>query len=113
MNDRAYPMFRLSRDIDIRFLPQIGIMSCGYKHLVRAFGQPTFSIENNDTFEGTEQCAWNIQFENGLTATIAEERGFGKSEQHYERCTSWKVNGRDNRTYEWIKEIIRDSNPNG
>lgn len=113
MNEKSYPMFRTSRDIETRFAPQLGIMSCGYNHLVRAFGQPTFSVENNDTFEGTEQCAWHIQFANGLTATIAEERGFGKAEQNYHQSTSWKVNGRDGKTYEWIKQIIRDANPNG
>lgn len=113
MENKPYPMFRTSKDIDIRFAPQVGIMSCGYGHLVRAFGQPTFSIENNDIFEGTEQCAWNIQFENGLAVSIAEERGFGLSEQHYERSTKWKVNSRDERVYEWVKQIIRDANPNG
>jgi hypothetical protein len=112
MSEKTYPQFRTSKDIDIRFAPQVGVMSCGYNHLVRAFGIPTFSVDNNDTFEGTEQCAWNVQFENGLTVCIAEERGFGKAEQHYERATSWKVNSRDERTYNWIKQIIRDSNPN-
>lgn len=113
MSDKSYPMFRTSRDIEVRFAPQIGVMSCGYNHIIRAFGQPTFSVDNNDTFEGTEQCAWHIQFENGSTVVISEERGFGKAEQHYERANSWKVNGRDERTYNWVKEIIRDSNPNG
>ncbi len=113
MSDKSYPMFRTSRDIEVRFAPQIGIMSCGYSHLVRAFGQPTFSVENNDTFEGTEQCAWHIQFENGSTVVVSEDRGFGKSEQHYERATTWKVNGRDERTYNWVKEVLRDANPNG
>ena len=42
MSQKSYPMFRTSRDIEIRFAPQIGVMSCGYNHLVRAFGQPIF-----------------------------------------------------------------------
>ena len=113
MNDRTHPMFRTSKNLDIRFAPQMGIISCDYQHLVRAFGQPTFSTDNNDTFEGTEQCAWNIEFQGGSTVSIAENRGFGKGEQNYQECKSWKINSRDERTYNWVKQIIRESNPNG
>jgi hypothetical protein len=99
MSEKTYPPFRTSKEIDVRFAPQ--------------FGQPTFSTDNNDTFEGTEQCAWNIQFQNGSAVVISENRGFGASDSHYEKSTSWKVNSRDTNTYTWIKEAIRDSNPNG
>lgn len=110
--EKNYPRFRTSRELDVRFAPQLGIMQCGYNHIVRAFGQPTFSVENNDTFEGTEQCAWHIEFENGNTAVIAEERGFGDRDHNVKDTTAWKVNSRSPHMYEWIKQIIRDSNPN-
>lgn len=113
MSEKNYPPFRMSKEIDIRFAPQVGIMNCGYQHLVRTFGQPTFSTENNDTFEGTEQCAWHIQFQNGSTVVISENRGFGASESPFHQSTSWKVNTRDTTAYNWIKEAIRDANPNG
>lgn len=113
MSDKLYPPFRTSRDIDVRFAPQVGIIGCTYQHLVRTFGQPTFSTENNDTFEGTEQCSWHVQFQNGAMATIAENRGFGMSDSHFEKTTSWKINSRDTNVYNWIKDAIRDSNPNG
>lgn len=113
MNEKNYPAYRNTKEVDVRFAPQLGTISCGYHHLVRAFGQPTFSTDNNDTFEGTEQCAWNIQFQNGSAVVIAENRGFGSSDLHYEKSTSWKVNSRDTTTYNWIKEAIRDANPNG
>jgi len=113
MSEKKYPPFRTSKEIDVRFAPQLGIISCGYHHLVRTFGQPTFSADNNDTFEGTEQCAWNIQFQNGSGVVISENRGFGISDSHYEKSKSWKVNSRDTNTYTWIKEAIRDANPNG
>jgi hypothetical protein len=113
MSEKTYPPFRTSKEIDVRFAPQLGIISCGYNHLVRTFGQPTFSTDNNDTFEGTEQCSWNVQFQNGSAVVISENRGFGMSDSHYEKSTSWKVNSRDTNTYNWIKEAIRDANPNG
>jgi hypothetical protein len=113
MTDRQYPAFRTTKELDVRFAPQIGTISCGYHHIVRTFGQPTFSIENNDTFEGTEQCSWQIQFQNGSTAVLAENKGFGSGDQHYEKNNSWKINSRDEDTIEWIKQAIRDSNPNG
>lgn len=113
MTEKKYPPFRTSKDIEVRFAPQIGIISCGYHHLIRAFGQPTLSVENNDTFEGTEQCSWNIQFQNGSTVVISENRGFGMQDSHFEKSTSWKVNSRDTTVYNWIKEAIRDANPNG
>ena len=113
MSERQYPKFRTSKNIEMKFVPQVGVMSCEYRHILNTFGQPTFSSDNNDTFEGTEQCAWNIQFQNGSAVVIAENRGFGSSDSHYEKSTSWKVNSRDTNTYTWIKEAIRDSNPNG
>lgn len=111
--ERNYPKFRNTREAENRFAPQVGVMECGYHHLVRTFGQPTFSAENNDTFEGTEQCSWQIQFENGDVVTISEERGFGDREHDVKNTKKWKVNTRTPRSYDWIKEAIRDSNPNG
>jgi hypothetical protein len=113
MSDKNYPPYRTTKEIDVRFAPQLGVIACSYQHLVRTFGQPTFSTENNDTFEGTEQCAWQVQFQNGSSVIIAENRGFGTSENHFHAAKSWKVNSRDEKTYNWIKEAIRDANPNG
>jgi hypothetical protein len=113
MNEKTYPPYRNTKNIDVRFASHLGNISCGYQHLVRAFGIPTFSVDNNDTFEGTEQCLWQIEFQNGTTAIVAENRGFGSSENHYEKSTSWKVNSRDTNAFNWIKSAIRDANPNG
>lgn len=113
MTEKNYPKFRSIRELELRFAPQIAIMECGYHHLTRTFGQPTFSAANNDTFEGTEQCAWQIQFESGEVVRIAEERGFGDREHNPMQTTRWKVNSASSRGYDWIKEAIRDANPNG
>lgn len=110
-SDRKYPKFRTNKDLDVRFAPQVGVMSCGYNHIVNTFGQPNLSAGNNDTFEGTEQCAWIVEFETGESARIAEERGFGDREHDYTNSKTWKVNTRSSRTYDWIKEAIRDANP--
>lgn len=113
MLDKQYPKFRNTKQVELRFSPQIGIMECGYSHIVRAFGQPTFSAGNNDVFDGTEQCAWIIQFETGEVVRIAEERGFGDREHDYTETKRWKVNSVTSRAYDWIKQAIRDANPNG
>lgn len=113
MSNRKYPKFRSNKELELRFAPQVAIMECGYNHIVRTFGQPTFSAGNNDVFDGTEQCAWQIQFETGEVVRIAEERGFGDKEHDYTQSTRWKVNSASTRAYEWIKQAIRDSNPRG
>lgn len=113
MATKEYPRYRTSKELEIRFAPQVGVMSCGYNHLVRTFGQPTFSSGNNDTFEGTEQCAWHVQFENGDLVRIAEERGFGDREHDYTQSKAWRVNTHAPRAYAWVKEAIRDANPKG
>jgi hypothetical protein len=113
MSDRQYPKFRTSKDIQMKFVPQVGVMSCEYRHIVNTFGQPTFSSDNNDTFEGTEQCVWHIQFETGETISVSEERGFGDREHDYKKSKSWRVNTHSKNAYEWVKQAIRDANPNG
>jgi hypothetical protein len=113
MSDRKYPRFRTTKNLELKFSPQVGVMSCSYEHIVRTFGQPSLSADNNDQFDGTEQCAWIIQFESGESASIAEERGFGDRDHDYKKSTTWKVNTRTPRVYDWIKEAIRDANPNG
>lgn len=113
MENRSYPKYRTSKDFQIKFAPQVGVMSCSYIHLVKTFGQPSLSADNSDTFEGTEQCAWLIQFESGDLVSISEERGFGDREHDYRHSQTWKVNTHSPRVYEWIKQAIRDSNPNG
>jgi len=113
MSNKKYPKFRNTREIEFRFSPQIAVMECGYNHIVRTFGQPTFSAGNNDVFDGTEQCAWQIQFETGENVRIAEERGFGDKDHDYMKTTRWKINSASNRAYDWVKEAIRDANPNG
>jgi hypothetical protein len=111
--EKSYPKYRTSKELQMKFAPQVAVMSCGYNHIARTFGQPTLSAGNNDTFEGTEQCAWLIQFESGDTISIAEERGFGDREHDYTHTKTWKVNTRSQRAYEWVKQAIRDANPNG
>ncbi len=111
--EKQYPRYRNSKDLDLRFTPQISVMDCAYRHIVNAFGQPTFSSDNNDTFEGTEQCSWQIQFETGELVLISEERGFGDREHDYKTSKSWKVNTHSKNAYEWVKQAIRDANPNG
>jgi len=64
--------------------PQVGVIECEHRHLVKAFGQPSFSVANGDDFDGIETCAWHIEFERGQTVRISG-----------------------------IKEKIRDANPNG
>lgn len=113
MENRKYPKYRTTKNLDLKFSPQIAVMECGYNHIVRTFGQPTFSANNNDTFDGTEQCAWVVQFETGEVVRVAEERGFGDKEHDYTKSTRWKVNSATTRAYEWLKEAIRDANPNG
>lgn len=111
--EKSYPAYRTNKNIDNRFAPQLGVIQCAYNHLVRTFGQPTLSADNNDTFDGTEQCAWLIEFENGNMVTVSEEKGFGDREHDYKKSDTWKINSRSPHTYEWIKQAIRDSNPNG
>lgn len=106
-----YPKHRTNKDLEVRFAPHQGNLGCNYGHVKQAFGNPTVSVDNNDSFEGTETCAWYIQFESGETAILAENREFGNQEDSYELAKSWKVNSRFPRTYEWIKQIIRDANP--
>lgn len=112
MSTENYPKYRVSKDIEVKFAPPQGKINCSFHQIVRAFGRPPLSVDNNDSFEGTEQCQWNIQFETGHRAIIAESRAFGNTEQHYEKTTNWKVNSLEPRVFEWIKQIIRDSNPN-
>lgn len=112
-NERNYPKFRNTRTVENRFAPQVAVMECTYTHLIKTFGRPTFSAENNDTFEGTEQCSWQIQFESGEIVTISEERGFGDRDHDIKNTTRWKVNSRSTQSYDWIKAAIRDSNPKG
>lgn len=110
---KEYPRYRTSKDLNLKFTPQISVMECAFRHIVKAFGQPTFSTDNNDQFEGTEQCAWQIEFETGDLVLISEERGFGDREHDYRSSKTWKVNTHSQRAYGWVKEIIRDANPNG
>lgn len=113
MAEPTYPAFRTGKDVEARFAPNVGVLSCNFNHILRAFGRPNFSVDNNDSFEGTEQCAWHIQFQTGHTAILSENREFGNLEDSYELSKTWKVNTRHPQTYEWIKQIIRDANPNG
>jgi hypothetical protein len=111
--EKSFPKYRTSKELDLRFAPQVAVMECGYHHIVRTFGQPTFSASNNDSFEGTEQCSWYIQFETGDQVSIAEERGFGDRDHDVTKTTTWKINTRSSNTYEWVKQAIRSANPNG
>lgn len=107
-----YPKYRLGKSVEVKMTPQSGIMKCNYKHLVRAFGQPTFSTESGDEFDGVEKVAWHIQFETGHVAKISDVRPFGIHDMDFKTVSEWKVNSHNTEVYEWIKDIIRDANPN-
>ena len=107
-----YPRHRTSKDIEVKMAPQIGVMECEYRHLVRAFGNPNLSTDFGDDFDGVEKCAWHIQFETGHVAKICDVRPFGIHDIDYRTVKEWRVNAHDERAYEWIKERIRDANPN-
>lgn len=115
MNDETvaeeFPKFRLGKDIESRYAPLVGTLACSFKQMSRAFGRPTFSAENNDFFDGSEKCAWHIEFETGHTAVIAENRPFGDSDYPFEKANEWKINSRHGDTINWIKSILRYANP--
>ena len=107
-----YPKHRMGKGIVIKLAPQVGVMNCAYRHLVKAFGNPNFSVDNGDEFDGVENVAWHIEFESGEVARISDVRPFGKSEISYKDIVEWKVNAHSENAYNWIKEKIRDANPN-
>lgn len=113
MENKKYPPYRAGKSIVIKMIPQIGIIECQYKHLVRAFGQPTFSRDAGDEFDGVERMAWHIQFQSGEVVRICDVRAFGSMEDEPTRVNNWRVNTVSQNAYEWIKEAIRESNPNG
>lgn len=108
-----YPRHRVSKDVQVRMAPQIGVIECQHRHLIKAFGQPSFSIVNGDDFDGIETCAWHIEFESGETVRISDVKPFGISDIDYKTVNNWKVNTHSSKAYEWIKEKIRDANPDG
>ena len=108
-----YPKHRLGKTIEVKMAPQVGIMSCQYRHILKAFGQPTFSTESGDEFDGVEKVAWHIQFETGHVAKISDVRPFGVHDIDYRTVNEWRVNAHDETVYDWIKNKIRDANPNG
>lgn len=107
-----YPKHRMGKDIIIKLAPQVGVMNCKYRHLVKSFGNPTFSIDNGDEFDGIEKIAWHIEFESGEVARISDVRPFGRNELDYRDVDEWRVNAHSDKVYVWIKEKIRDANPN-
>lgn len=113
MENKSYPPFRTGKDVTIKMTPQMGIIECSYKHLVRTFGQPTYSRDAGDEFDGVERVSWHIQFQSGEVVRLCDVRQFGSMEDEPSRTTNWRVNTHTNNAYEWIKEAIRDSNPNG
>lgn len=108
---KKYPAYRMGKDIEVKMTPQIAVMECGYNHIVKAFGQPTFSHDAGDDFDGIEHYAWHIQFETGEKVRVCDIRTFGVEEASG-TINQWRVNTHSIRAYEWLKEIIRDANPN-
>jgi hypothetical protein len=66
MEEKQYPRFMVSKNVEIKMTPQMGIIECNYRHLVNAFGQPSYSKDSGDEFDGVERVAWHIQFETVL-----------------------------------------------
>ena len=108
-----YPRHRVSKQVQIKMAPQIGIIECEHRHLIKAFGNPSFSIVNGDDFDGIETCAWHIEFESGEIARISDIKPFGITGVDYKTINKWKINAHSSKANEWIKEKIRDSNPGG
>ena len=108
-----YPRHRMGKDVVVRLPPQVGVMECEFSHLIKAFGQPTFSTEAGDEFDGIEKVAWHIEFETGHVAKVSDVRPFGLHEMDTRTVKEWKVNAHDEKVYEWIKQKIRDANPMG
>lgn len=108
---QKYPRYRMGKDIVIKMTPQHIVMECGYNHLIRAFGQPTFSHDAGDEFDGIEHYAWHIQFETGEKIRVSDIRNFGTDESP-NKITNWRINTHSHDAYEWLKSIIRDANPN-
>jgi hypothetical protein len=113
MSNHAYPKFATGKGIEIKMTPQIGIMECQYKHLVRTFGKPTYSRDAGDEFDGVERVSWHIMFESGERVRICDVREFGALEDDSIKARKWRVNTHSKSAYDWIKQAIRDSNPNG
>jgi hypothetical protein len=111
--EKSYPAYRTGKNIQIKMAQQMGIIECNFNHLLRTFGRPNYNRDNGDEFDGLEWCAWHIQFESGELVRITDSRQFGNMENDYTKCNQWKVNTRSEKAYEWIKQAIRDSNPNG
>lgn len=110
--EKKYPPFRTSKNVDIRMTPQMGIIECDYKHLIRAFGQPNFSRDAGDEFDGLERVSWHIEFQSGEKVRLCNVRSFeGSLEEDYTRTKNWRVNTHSLEAYSWIKEVIRDANP--
>ncbi len=108
-----YPKYRIGKDVEVKLAPQVGIMECEYRHLVKAFGNPSFSSDSGDEFDGVEKVAWHIQFETGHVAKISDVRPFGVHDMDYRYIKEWRVNAHEQHVYEWIKEMIRNLNPLG
>ena len=108
-----YPRHRVSKNIQIKMAPQVGVMECEYRHLVRAFGNPSFSVDYGDDFDGIEKCAWHIEFEGGEVVKISDVRPFGTVDINYKTITKWKVNTHSSDAYQWSMAKIREANPKG
>lgn len=107
-----YPKHRVSKNVSVKLAPQIGVIGCEYRHILKAFGQPTFCTDYGDEFDGIEKCAWTIEFEGGQTVQISDVRPFGSNDLDYKQVKEWRVNSQSSETYEWIREKIIDANPN-
>jgi hypothetical protein len=112
MSEHAYPKFATGKGIEIKMTPQMGVIECGYGHLIRTFGQPTYSRDAGDEFDGVERVAWHIMFQSGERVRISDVRVFGSLEDDHNKIKNWRVNTHSQNAYNWIKQAIRESNPN-
>ena len=113
MEEKQYPKFMVSKNIEIKMTPQMGIIECNYRHLINAFGQPSYSRDAGDEFDGVERVAWHIQFQTGERVRLSDVREFGSMEDDQTKVNKWRVNTHSTDAYNWIKEVIRDANPRG
>lgn len=85
----------------------LGYIDIKYSKLVKIFGEP-FKGDGHKV-----DVEWNIEFEDGLVATIYNYKNgknyLGKEGLEVNNMTSWNVGGKDEKVVERIEEIIKEA----